>query len=154
MKKLYVLYAAVFLFLAQFAGAQELGDVEVVTKKLQDVRISKYGYVLQYPTSDLYRGELYIPREWFLNTADRTIIADQKISYLNIDVPLLKVTYIDGALKYVTILIPKQYSQTITPVYDGIPVEPQGFRGGPALSDADLKAKFDEQLSKATLDLR
>ncbi len=122
-------------------GAQELGDVEVITQKVESVYITRYGYVVSYPTSDIYRDDLFLPREWFAKE-NTDISADQKVTYLNIDVPLLKVTYVNTKLKYVTLFIPKSYSQLTPPSYQG------------PLSDAQLKEKFDAQLSQNTLTIK
>lgn len=122
-------------------GAQELGDVEVITQKVQEVYITRYGYVVSYATSDIYRDNLFLPREWFLKE-NTDIYADQKVTYLNIDVPLLKVTYVDSQLKYVTLFIPKSYAQLVFPAYEG------------PLEDAQLKEKFDAQLLQNTLTIK
>ncbi len=123
------------------ASAQDFGDVEVITQKVEEVYMTRYGYVISYATSNIYRDDLFLPKEWFTKE-NGDISADQKVTYLNIDVPLLKITYVDAQLKYITLFIPKSYSQLVFPTYQG------------PLDDVQLKEKFALQLSQNTLTIK
>ena len=145
------IFVATLAFVVSILSAQELGDIEIVTKKLRSLYLSQYGYVAQYSTSDLYAANLFIPREWFVvSKEEKPIIGFQKIVYLNVDVPFLKMTYVDQTLKYVTLFVPQEYSKLAFPIY----TDQLKNEDGTALTQEQLKEKFDEQLAKDNIEIR
>lgn len=118
-------------------SSQELDDIEIQTLALQDIELSKYGYIVHYTTSEIFRGTFYLPNGWFKPTkkdTERTVIGKKEFSYTSIyPNAILKIKYIAGVLSSITIVLPSKYKIGGVPYYTG------------ALEDDALKAKFTEQ---------
>lgn len=128
-------YSAVF----STVSSQDLSDIEVQTLPLQNIELSKYGYVVNYTTSQIYQGTFYLPNVWFRpvfpgDTVERNVIGRKEFSYISIDPnPMLKIKYKSGVLSSILVILPSKYKIGGVPYYTG------------NLEDEALKKNFDEQ---------
>lgn len=142
-KKLILLINLLFLGILSI-GAQELKNIEIQTMPLQDIKLSSYGFIVNYTTAELYKGTFYFPLSWFQaelahkgEEPRRKVIGKRQFLLTNAHrTPLLKIKYVDGKLSVVTLILPGIYES------EGIPQ----FRGSSEDIEA-LKEKFDRQES-------
>ncbi len=144
--KIYIAICIVTTFGTGIVFAQSIGDIEIINQKLEELYATEYGYVARYATSDLYRGELYIPRAWFVSIdkkeGDPDIYAQQVTTAADYSLPYLRLVYVDKVLKRIRLIVPKEYSRSGVPPYKG------------RLTKEELKVKFDEQAASGVITVR
>ena len=118
-------------------SSQELSDIEIQTLTLQDIELSKYGYVVKYTTSEIYQGTFYLPNVWFKSAGKnikKTVVGKKEFSYTSMTPnPILRIRYRDGVLSEIRVILSSKYQIGGVPYYTGL------------LDDDALKAKFTEQ---------
>lgn len=140
MKKFKIILLITLLMSTYLAtlSAQELDDIEILSLPLQEVYETGWGLLLNYTNTEGTQTTLYIPSAWLQASrnslqSDTPLRATRQASSVNIAVPTLKVTFVNGQIKKITVLIPKKYTVEGIPDYKG------------TLSDEELKSKFEQQ---------